>query len=155
MFTDASGTWGCGAFLDPMWFHLKWSDRLQPLSVAVKEMVPVVLVAAKFGHQWAGKVVQFVIDNMAVVEVIKATYSKDLHMMHLIRLLVLFASKYNFWFTATHIPGKLNVAADALSRNNIPVFYAGPESRHSSDCSSSSTGITGVTRHHIDMQGLD
>ena len=60
---------------------------------------------------------------MAVVEVIKATYSKDLHMMHLIRLLVFFASKYNFWFTATHIPGKLNVAADALSRNNIPMFF--------------------------------
>ena len=54
---------------------------------------------------------------------IKATYSKDLHMMHFIRLLVFFASKYNFWFTATHIPGKLNVAADALSRNNIPMFF--------------------------------
>ena len=73
-----------------------------------------VLAAATFGHQWAGKVIQFVVDNMAVVDVIKATYSKDLHMMHLIRLLVFFASKYNFWFTAMHIPGRLNVAADAL-----------------------------------------
>ena len=72
------------------------------------------LAAAMFGHQWAGKVVQFVVDNMAVVEVITATYSKDLHIVHLIRLLVFFASKYNFWFTATHIPGKLNVAADVL-----------------------------------------
>ena len=123
VYTDASGTWGCGAFLDPMWFHLEWSDRLRPLSIAVKEMFPVVLAAATFGDQWAGKVVQFVVDNMAVVEVIKATYSKDLHMMHLIRLLVFFASKYNFWFTATHIPGKLNVAADALSRNNMSVFF--------------------------------
>ena len=47
------------------------------------------MAAATFGHQWAGKVVQFVVDNEAVVEVIRATYSKDLHLMHLIRLLVL------------------------------------------------------------------
>ena len=86
VYTDASGTWGCGAFLDPMWFQLQWSDRLIPLPIAVKEMFPVVLAAATFGHQWAGKVIQFVVDNMAVVDVIKATYSKDLHMMHLIRL---------------------------------------------------------------------
>ena len=61
----------------------------------------------------------------------KATYSKDLHMMHLIRLLVFFASKYNFWFTVTHIPGKLNVAADALSRNNMSVFFMqAPQAAH-------------------------
>ena len=57
VYTDASGTWGCGAFLDSMWFHLEWSDRLRPLSIVVKEMFPVVLATATFGDQWAGKVV--------------------------------------------------------------------------------------------------
>ena len=52
VFMDASGTWGCEASLDPMWFHLEWSDRLQPLSIAVKEMVQVVLAAASVG--WEG-----------------------------------------------------------------------------------------------------
>ena len=80
---------------------------------------------------FSGKVVQFVVDNKAVVEVIRATYSKDLHLMHLIRLLVFFASKYNFWFTATHIPGKLNIAADALSRNNLSKFFIqAPQADH-------------------------
>ena len=88
VYTDASGNWGCGVFLDPKWFHLEWSSRLHPLSIAVKEMCPVVLAAATFGQEWKGKVVQFVVDNEAVVEVIKATYSKELHLMHLIRLLV-------------------------------------------------------------------
>lgn len=124
VYSDASGSWGCGAFLDPLWFHIEWPARLQPLSIAVKELCPVVLAAAIFGQRWAGKVVQFVVDNEAVVEVIKATYSKDLHMMHLIRLLVFFASRYDFWFSATHIPGKLNVVADALSRNNMPAFFS-------------------------------
>ena len=102
---------------------MEWPPRLRPRSVTVKEMCPVVMAAATFGQQLTGKVVQFLVDNEAVVEVIRATYSKDLHLMHLIRLLVFLASKYNFWFTATHIPGKLNIAADALSRNNLSTFF--------------------------------
>ena len=120
--SDASGSWGCGAFQDPLWLQLQWTPRLQLLSIAVKELIPVVLAAATFGHQWSGKVVEFVVDNAAVVEVIKATYSKELHLMHLIRLLVFFAAKHNFWFTASHIPGKENIVADSLSRNNMQMF---------------------------------
>ena len=122
VYSDASGSWGCAAFQHPHWFQLGWNPRLCQLSIAVKELIPVVLAAALFGHQWAGKVVQFVVDNKAVVDVLNATFCSDTHMMHLIRLLVFFAAKYNFWFTAAHIPGKNNVIADALSRNNLSLF---------------------------------
>ena len=72
--TNAFGTWECGAFLDPIWFQLQWSDRLNPISIAVKEVFPVALAAAMFGHLRVGKVIviQFVVDNMAVLDVIKA-----------------------------------------------------------------------------------
>ena len=50
----------------------------------MKELIPVVLAAALFGHQWAGKVVQFVVDNKAVMDVLNATFCNDTHMMHLI-----------------------------------------------------------------------
>ena len=88
VYLDASGSWGCGAVQGHHWLQLEWTPKLQLLSIAVKELIPVVLAAAKFGHLWSGKVVQFVVDNSAVVEVINSTYSKELHMMHLIRLLV-------------------------------------------------------------------
>ena len=52
-------------------------------------------------------VIQFVVDNMAVVDVAKASNSNDLHMMHLNQLLVFLTSKYNFWFTAMHVQGGL------------------------------------------------
>ena len=83
------------------------------------------LAAAMFGHLRVGKVIviQFVVDNMAVVDAIKTSHSNDLHMMYLIQLLVFLASKYNFWFTTMHVPGGLNVAADASSRNNISMFF--------------------------------
>jgi len=77
------------------------------------------LAAACFGRQWAGKVVQFVVDNKAVVDVLQATFCKDIHMMHLVHLLVFLVGKHNFWFTAVHIPGKRNAVADSLSRNNM------------------------------------
>ena len=73
VYSDASGSWGC-AFQDPRWLQLQWNHHLGHLSIAVKELISVVLVAASFGHQWADKVVQFVVDNKAVVDVINATF---------------------------------------------------------------------------------
>ena len=45
-------------------------------------------------------------------------------MMHLVRLLVFFAARYNFWFSVTHIPGRLNSQADAILRNHVDQFLA-------------------------------
>ena len=124
VFSDASGSWGCAAFQDPYWLQLQWTPCLSKLTIAVKELIPVVLAAAVFGPNWSGMIIQFVVDNAAVVDVLNATYCNESHMMHLIRLLVFYAAKYNFWFTATHIPGKRNIVADALSRNKLSVFFS-------------------------------
>ena len=122
VYSNASGSWGRAAFQHPHWFQLGWNPRLCHLSITVKELIPAILAATLFGHQWVGNVVQFVVDNKAVVDVLNATFYSDTHMMHLIRLLVFFAAKYNFWFTAAYIPGKNNIITDALSRNNLSLF---------------------------------
>ena len=124
VFSDASGTWGCGAFYAAKWFSLKWCSRLQPLPIATKELIPIVLAAAIWGSHWSGKIVLFRVDNMAVVEAINASFCKDAHLMHLIRLLVFFAYYHSFWFYTAHIAGKDNNMADALSRNNISFFLS-------------------------------
>ena len=124
VFSDASGSWGCGALWQLNWFNLPWSVHLQDCSIAVKEFIPVVIAAALYGPQWKGKIVQFVVDNIAVVEILNSTYCKDSHLMHLIRLLVFLASFHNFWFTARHIAGRENILADALSRNNMSFFHS-------------------------------
>ena len=124
MYSDASGGWGCGAYCMPNWFQLQWPDRLRSESIQVKELIPAVIAAAIFGRSWRGMSVNFVIDNRAVVEIISSLYSKEAHLMHLIRLLVFFASYFEFWFTASHIPGRVNTLADALSRNNAHLFLS-------------------------------
>ena len=122
--TNASGSWGCGVSWGTYWLQLQWPSHLKDLSIAVKELIPVMLAAAIFGPQWSGKVVQFKIDNAAVVQVIEDTHAQNAHLMHLVCLLVFYASYYDFWFTASHIPGVTNTYADALSRNNMTLFFS-------------------------------
>ena len=124
VYSDASGSWGCGALCQQKWFNFPWSAQLQTCSIAVKELVPVVVAAALYSSQWRGKIVTFRADNIAVVEVLNSTSCRDSHLMHLVCLLVFLASYHNFWFTASHIQGKQNTLADALSRNNMNFFYS-------------------------------
>ena len=122
LFSDASGSWGCGACWGNQWFHLRWPVNLQFLSIAVKELIPVIIAAALFGHRWRGRLIQLSVDNMSVVHILNSTYSRDPHLMHLIRILVFLAAHFDFWFRAQHIEGKYNNLADALSRNNVSTF---------------------------------
>ena len=73
----------------------------------MKELIPVVLAAALFGHQWVGKVVQFVVDNKAVVDVLNATFCSDTHMMHLIRLLVFLQQNITFGLQLPTFRGRI------------------------------------------------
>ena len=64
--SDASGSWGCGAFSLPNWFNLQWSPNIQIFPIAVKELFPVVIAAAIYRNQWSGKLVHFKVDNLTV-----------------------------------------------------------------------------------------
>lgn len=94
IFSDASGSWGCDAFWGCQWFHLRWPDHFRSRSITIKELTPVVIGAALFGPQWKGHLVQFSVDNMAMVHVLNSTYSKDDHIMHLIRILIFLAAYF-------------------------------------------------------------
>ena len=47
--TDASGSWGCGALFNNLWFQLKWSTEWKPIDITVKELVPIVISCAIWG----------------------------------------------------------------------------------------------------------
>lgn len=44
--------------------------------------------------------------------------------MHLLRCFSFYAAYFKFHFTARHIRGVLNIAADAISRNYLPLFFS-------------------------------
>ena len=123
VFSDASGSFGCGAICtDNHWFQICWPPSWAEVDIAAKEMVPVVAAAAVWGRGWCRHQVTFHSDNAAVVSVIQRRSAKDPLLLHLLRCLYFYAAYYQFSYCASHVPGVDNVAADALSRNNMSLF---------------------------------
>ena len=118
--SDASGSWGCGAYLSSgEWFQLCWPDSWKAVNITVKELLPIVLGAALWGKQWRGRCR---CDNAAIVDILKAGRSKDERVMHLMQSLFFFLASYNIVLVGEHIAGVNNGAADALSRDDVHSF---------------------------------
>ena len=123
LFTDSSGAIGYGAYFDKKWFQGHWSADQINRSIQWKELFPIVLAAATWGHLWTKMCITFMCDNEAVATMIRTGTSKCPMIMELLQQLFFCAAKYNFSAIAQHIPGKLNLIADALSRFNMQVFH--------------------------------
>ena len=122
-FSDASGSWGCGAFSLPNWFHLQWSHNMQIFPIAVKELFPVVITAAIYGNHWSETCPiqggqhccsSGYSGHIQPRTPLNAPYSNT----------GVFAAHFNFWFSASHVAGTDNSLADSLSRNNTQLFLS-------------------------------
>ena len=121
--SDASGGWGCGAFCtDGRWFQIRWPDSWAPLHITVKELLPIIVACAVWGKPWRGKTIKVRCDNAAVVTIVNKGRSKEPRAMHLMRCLFFFLARFNVFIVAEHIARRVNVAADSLSRGNLPLF---------------------------------
>ena len=121
--SNASGSWGCGAFLNTgPWCQLTWPESWTHYPIAVKEMVPVVIVIALWGRSLSSHTVRLQSDNMAVVATLTSGSAKDPLLMHLARCLHSFLAEFDTSIEARHVPGLANTAADALSRIQLALF---------------------------------
>ena len=117
------GTGECGAFnTRGEWFQFQWPVAWESVHITIKELLPIVFSCAVWGAEWKGKTVKCECDNAAVVAIINSGKSKDNRAMRLMRCLSFYLAHYSIYIYAEHIPGKDNVAADALSRDNLPLF---------------------------------
>ena len=82
------------------------------------------LAGLLWGERWCGNLVLAHCDNLAVVQVVNAGYCKDPNLMQHVRCLFLIMAHFEFIVKAAHIPGKQNIAADAISRNNLVLFHS-------------------------------
>ena len=122
--SDASGKTGCGAFsLLGKWFQGLWHGVWQDVHITVKELLPIVIACAVWGHECQGKTVRCLCDNAAVVAIIRSGTCRIPLAMHLMRTLFFFTAHFQISLVAEHIPGHHNEAADAISRNNLTLFY--------------------------------
>ena len=122
--SDASGGWGCGAVYRNLWIQFPWPQNWGSVGIAPKELAPIVVAVALWGPQWAGNKVRAQCDNMAVVYAVNKKAACNPTISRLLRLLCLFCAIYDITLVAHHLPGVQNTAADALSRNNLPLFLS-------------------------------
>ena len=94
------------------------------LLVAAKELLPILIACAVWGHRWMKSQVQCLCDNEAVVAVLRSRMSKHPHLMHLLWCLLFVEARYDLEMTCTHILGRENDLADDISRNWMSTFLS-------------------------------
>ncbi len=71
--SDASGSWGYGAFNSSGdWFQLEWPQSWEGVNIMIKELLPIVIGAAVWGQHLKGKTVRCLCDNAATVAVLNS-----------------------------------------------------------------------------------
>ena len=121
--SDASGSFGYGAFFNGRWFYGPWAPAQVSRHITYKELYPILLASVVWGPLWSTRWVLFQCDDEMVVSIINSGTSCDDDVMHLLRCLVYVAMQFNFVIWAVHIFGVQNVLADALSRFKLQVFH--------------------------------
>ena len=122
--TDASGSWGCGAWHKHSWFELQWDIRSAHLTIAEKELIPIILACAAWGSSWKDRRVLCHCDNQVVVAALRSRSSKAKGIMHLLRCLVFIEARQHCYLSPVYIDTKSNFLADDLSRNRLPLFLS-------------------------------
>jgi hypothetical protein len=103
--------------------YIQWPQSWARLHIAAKELVPNVIAIAMWGAQWQATTVLIRSDTKAVVASLSSGTAKDALLMHLLRCLHFYLAHFDIRVIARHVAGVENTAADALSRNNLDVFF--------------------------------
>ena len=98
--------------------------RLREESIALQELLPIVLACAMWGRQWRNAQCLVHCDNRGVVELVNAGYSRVSQLMHMLRCLFFIRARFQMDVVVFHVPGVENTLADAISRNNLPLLFA-------------------------------
>jgi len=130
LYTDASGNIGCAGSLKSAWFSFPWpknfvlSDRRTNDSIALRELIPVVISCLTWASAFRSRTVILHCDNQSVVEIINARRSRVVVLNRLLRTLVLSELTSDYSVTAIYIPTEDNIVADSLSRLDFQRFRA-------------------------------
>jgi hypothetical protein len=150
MASDASGSWGCGAWHGTHWFQVQWDHRLADAPIMVKELIPVVLAAELWGGQWSDCLVRCYCDNQAVVACLRSRTSKNRHVMHMLRVLAFVEARHRFYLSPLYLSTTENFLADDLSRDNLVSFLSKVPDADSSPAATSSALLDLLLTPEID-----
>ena len=121
LYSDASDI-GYGATFGNSWIQGAWNHFESALSIDYRELFAITAATFTWGHNWQGKRIVFITDNLPITQIWDKGTSPSIPIMALIRPLYLFAACHGFSISFKHIYGIYNEAADALSRFQMDRF---------------------------------
>ena len=86
-------------------------------------MLNILVAVRTWGKAWEGKTLLVHCDNAAVVSVLQSGATRDLTLAAIARNITMEIAKNDINLHTVHIPGKLNVVADCLSRWSLGPQY--------------------------------
>ena len=110
--TGLGGVWGNNAYAARIPEHL-----LNRYSITQYEMYNIVVALWTWGYMWKDRVVLINCDNQSAVRVCQTGRTKDSFLDKCFHALWLHAALFNINLRVTHISGRKNQVADALSRH--------------------------------------
>jgi hypothetical protein len=128
LYTDSSGSanLGCGVYFCGRWAYFPWPFEWHfcdiMLDMTFLELVPILLAIFLFKNNLVNKQIIFHTDNSSLVSVLNNKSSKSKRVMQLIRPLVLKTMLFNLQWKSSHIEGRNNCVADAISRKQWARF---------------------------------
>ena len=118
VFTDSCPSAG-GAFCCGDWLYSQWAKdcpKLTPHHINTKELAAVVLAALRWRYLWQDHHIFIHTDSAVTQGIINKGSAHNMTCLLLLQLLGSLAIEFNFSITAVHIPGKMNILADSISR---------------------------------------
>jgi hypothetical protein len=119
--TDACLTGGGGHFASD-WFHVNWAldvPSVVDCNINILELQTVLEAAKRWGSRWSGLHILVRSDNAATVAAVNRGTSRSVGMLSIIKQLFWLSVEFDFRLSAQHLPGRLNVLSDCLSRLDV------------------------------------
>ena len=121
-----SGLMGVRGMAPELLVQLQWDVRSSGLSIAEKELIPIVLARlnAAWGSARQGHQVFCHCDNQVVVTWLQSRKSKHKGVTHLLRCFMFVEAHFGFYLYPSYIDTKGNHLPNDLSRNNLCSFLS-------------------------------
>ena len=116
---------GCGAFNGTQYYAEQFPTDVveEGHTIAHLELLNIVVAIKVWADKWRGKKVKVHCDNSNACLAMQTGRSRDNFVQKCVRVIFLFAGRYDMDVTVVHIPGRLLVRADALSRMHTEQKY--------------------------------
>ena len=125
VYVDASLTGG-GRLWGKDWAYTHWESETPEANKAhinVKEIMSIGLAVRRWVPRWRNASVVIHMDNITAKAAVNKGTTQSNTGMTVVREIFWLSTLYNFKIKAVHIPGKLNVFADAISRLHSASSY--------------------------------